>query len=204
MLRERQQPRSCRRTPRAAPPPLSEREVEKIAASIAQYPPAAGETGAALVHEAAHAEVLRAAWLGLFRWADHEKSWRHWNGRVWERAAEPVVVAAAQKELRRHYGLALAERQTSDEDKRLRTLHTASCKYGSVRDGLAFLKGEDGFFTRHEEWDADLDTLNCADGLLDLNTQTLRAHDPAALLHHDDSLPLRRVGEEHGRVGAAA
>ena len=65
--------------------------------------------------------------------------------------------------------------------ERLRTLHRAACRYASVLGGLAFLKGEPGFHTEVEQWDADPYTLNCADGLLDLRTQTLRPHDPEAL-----------------------
>ena len=134
-----------------------------------------------LVHEAAHAEVLKGEWLGAYRWAGHEGSWRKWTGKVWEAAAEPVVVAAAQKALRRHYGLMLAERQTPDEDKRLRTLHAAACRYQSVLAGLQFLKGEPGIFTAFEQWDAHPFALNCADGILDMRTQELRPHDPEAL-----------------------
>ena len=139
------------------------------------------DTGTQLVHEAAHAEVLKGAWCDQYRWSADEGTWRHWNGRVWERADEAVVVAAAQKVLHRHYGLALADKQSEAEYERLRALHNASCRYTSVAHALAFLKGESGFYTDDKEWDRDLDTLNCADGLLDLNTQTPRPHDPSAL-----------------------
>ena len=92
-----------------------------------------------------------------------------------------MVVAAAQKALRRHYGRSLAGSQRRSEDERLRALHKAACRYASVLAGLAFLKGEPGFHTEFEQWDANPYELNCADGLLDLGTQVLRAHDPAAL-----------------------
>jgi putative DNA primase/helicase len=134
-----------------------------------------------LIHEAAHAEVLASAWRGEYRWAHQEGTWRRWTGSVWQAEPEPVVLAAAQKVLRRHYGMMLAEKQTGEEDKRLHTLHGEACRNSSVLGGLAFLKGEPGFYTAHEQWDADLDKLNCADGLLDLETQTLHRHDPAAL-----------------------
>jgi len=141
-------------------------------------PPAEGEP---LVCEAAHTEVLRGQWRGRYRWSQHEGSWRRWSGHVWEKVAEPAVVTAAQKALRRHYGHCLAENQSSTEYKRLRDLHTAACRHASVLAGLAFLKGEDGFHTVHEQWDADPYTLNCADGILDVRTQTLGPHDPEAL-----------------------
>jgi putative DNA primase/helicase len=134
-----------------------------------------------LVHEAAHAEVLAAAWRGLYRWAVHEGTWRRWSGQVWEVAGEPQVVAAAQSELRRHYGQQLAARQSKADDKRLLALHVETCRYQSVLAGLAFLKGADGFYTDFEAWDADPYALNCADGILDVRTQTLRPHDPEAL-----------------------
>jgi putative DNA primase/helicase len=144
--------------------------------------PAAGPAeGDPLVHEAAHAEVLMDVWRDEYRWAHHEGTWRHWTGRVWKAAAEPVVVAAAQKVLRRHYGRLLAEMQTIADDKRLHTLHGEACRYASVLGGLRFLSGEAGFHTAVEEWDADPYLLNCADGLLDLRTQTLGPHDAAAL-----------------------
>ena len=176
------------------------------------------DTGVKLVHEAAHAEVLKGTWLDQYRWSAHEGTWRHWNGRVWERADEAMVAVAAQEMLHRHYGLALADKQSEAEYERLRALHNASCRYISVAHALAFLKGESGFYTDDKEWDRDLDTLNCADGLLDLNTQSLRPHDPAALCTmmtrwsyvrpaHDRSLgapaAARSAKPQHPPAGAA-
>ena len=134
-----------------------------------------------LFNEAAHAAVLASAWRGSYRWASHEKSWRHWTGRVWEAQAEPVVAAAAQKVLRRHYGLLLAKAEHEAEIKRLGTLYGQACRYNSVLGGLSFLKGEVGFFTAPEEWDSDPYMLNCADGLLTCSPRSLRPHDLAAL-----------------------
>jgi putative DNA primase/helicase len=137
--------------------------------------------GEPLVCEAAHTAVLADAWRGCYRWAQHEGSWRRWDGHVWEKVAEPVVVAAAQKALREHYGRCLAGDASRVEYDRLRTLHIAACRYASVAAGLAFLKGEPGFHTESDQWDADPYLLNCADGLLDLRTQKMRPHDPTAL-----------------------
>jgi putative DNA primase/helicase len=159
-------------------PPLGGDEVEKVLRSAEAWPPG---DGVPLVLEAAHAEVLANEWRDQYRWAAHESTWRRWTGRVWERADEAVVVNAAQKILRRHYGHELAQRQTAAEDKRLHELHKATCRYASVLGALAFLRGEPGFHTEFGEWDADPYALNCGDGLLDLRTQTLRPHDPAAL-----------------------
>ena len=142
---------------------------------------AGGDSGAALVCEAAHTAVLAAAWRDRYRWATHEGTWRRWDGRVWEELPEAVVVAAAQHVLRQHYARCLAEYQGADEDKRLRTLHAACCRHSSVVGGLAFLKGEPGFHTPFADWDRDPYLLNCADGMLDMRTQTLRPHDPAEL-----------------------
>jgi putative DNA primase/helicase len=134
-----------------------------------------------LVLEAAHAEVLARTWRDVYRWSQHERSWRHWTGRVWKLADESVVVNAAQKVLRRHYGRLLAKGQTAAEDKRLRDLHASTCRYASVQKGLAFLRGEPGFHTEFEEWDADPYLLNCADGILDLRTQALGPHTASML-----------------------
>ena len=134
-----------------------------------------------LVLEAAHAAVLATEWRDQYRWAEHERTWRRWTGRVWKKAAEEVVVNAAQKVLRKHYAHQLAQRQPAAEDKRLHELHKATCRYASVLAGLAFLKGEAGFHTEFEEWDADPYALNCADGLLDLKAQRLYPHDPTRL-----------------------
>ena len=159
-------------------PPLPGEEVEQILRSAEKWSTVEGEP---LVHEAAHTEVLKGEWLGRYRWAEHEGTWRRWNGRVWKKVAESVVVAAAQKRLRQHYGHSLAGSQSRSEDERLRALHKAACRYASVLAGLAFLKGEPGFHTEFERWDADPYALNCADGLLDLRTQVLHAHVPEAL-----------------------
>ena len=159
-------------------PPLPDDEVERILRSAEKWPTGEGEP---LVHEAAHAEVLKGAWLGRYRWAEHEGSWRRWTGHVWKKVGVPVVAAAAQKVLREHYGRALADRQSRAKDERLRALHKAACRYASVFAGLAFLKGEPGFYTEAAEWDVDPYLLNCNDGMLDMRTQVLRPHDPGAL-----------------------
>ena len=136
---------------------------------------------AQLVQDAAHAEVLATCWRGVYRWALHERAWRWWTGQVWKRVDDSVVANAAQKLLREHYAQFLAQPQSAAEDRRFRDLHKASCRYANVLGALAFLRGEPGFHTEFEEWDSDPYTLNTADGLLDLSTQTLRPHDPAAL-----------------------
>jgi putative DNA primase/helicase len=157
-------------------------EFVPVAAQRADTGTLPGEVDAdPLVHEAAHTAVLADAWRGCYRWAQHEGSWRRWDGHVWEKVAEPVVVAAAQKALREHYGRCLAGDASRAEYDRLRTLHIAACRYASVAAGLAFLKGEPGFHTESGQWDADAYLLNCADGLLDLRTQKVRPHDPTAL-----------------------
>lgn len=142
---------------------------------------AAEEAAAPLVLEAALAAVLASVWRGTYRWSSFEGRWRRWTGSVWRKEPEPVVVNAAQKILRAHYGHLLAQPQPVAEDKRLHELHKLTCRYASVLGGLAFLRGEPGFHTGFEEWDADPYTVNCADGLLDVNTQVLRPHDPPAL-----------------------
>jgi putative DNA primase/helicase len=133
------------------------------------------------VAEAAHAAVLREKWRNLYRWSHAEDCWRRWNGAVWEETPRVAVVSAAQKALRRYYGHCLAESQGEAEYKRLRDLHAHACKHANVVAGLAFLSGERGFLTLHTEWDADPWALNCADGILDLRSQTLHPHDPDAL-----------------------
>lgn len=142
---------------------------------------AKSEKATPLVLEAALAEVLANEWRGTHRWSSHEKAWRRWTGHVWKKVSEPVVVTAAQKVLRGHYGHLLAQRQSAADDKRLHELHKLTCRHASVQGGLAFLKGEPGFHTEFEEWDADPYVVNAADGLLDMHTRTLRPHDPEAL-----------------------
>ena len=161
---------------------------EFIEVDVGEVPVALPSRGSAvqpatlpLVLEAAHAAVLADEWRDAYRWAQHENAWRRWTGRVWKRASEQAVVNAAQKVLRKHYAGLLAQPQTAAEDKRLRELHRGMCRHASVSGGLAFLKGEPGFHTEFEQWDADAFTVNCADGLLDLRSQSLRPHDPAAL-----------------------
>ena len=144
-------------------------------------PPGEQDEAEPLVLEAAHADVLAHAWHGAYRWSQHEGAWRQWTGKVWRKASEAVVVNAAQKTLRARYGNELAQQQSPTADKRLRDLHRLTCRHASILGGLAFLKGEAGFHTDFEQWDADPYILNCADGILDLKTQTLRPHDPGEL-----------------------
>ena len=156
-----------------------------IAGAVGSFAPecadeAAGESCDAdpLVYEAAHTAVLAETWRDRYRWAAHEGVWRFWDGRVWHQTPEAVVVAAAQKVLRRHYAYCLAQDCRDAEYKRLKALHAASCRYQSVSAGLAFLKGERGFHTEFAQWDGSPYLLNCADGMVDLRTGAFTAHDP--------------------------
>ena len=134
----------------------------------------------ALEQEAAHAEILRAKWLGSLRYAEHLKTWRRWTGEVWEATSDRVVADAACKVLRREYAQQLTTASEAD-GKRLLPLYKTACQMRSVLGGLFFLSGQAGVHTRPEEWDPDAYALNCADGLLDMRTRELRPHDPAAM-----------------------
>jgi putative DNA primase/helicase len=139
------------------------------------------DEGERLLYEAAHAEVLVSAWRGQYRYAEHEGCWRHWVGGYWKKASDHAVTTRAQKVLFQHYGRGLAQNQPKDERERLYGLHRDACRHRSVRGGLEFLKGEPGFLTDRDEWNADPYALNCADGILDMRTQTLRPHDSKEL-----------------------
>ena len=163
-------------------PPLTDKDLVSIVRSIGKKKAADPLTGnlRPLEQEAAHAEILRAEWLGMYRYAEHLRAWRRWDGQVWEKVPDSVVADAANKVLCREYGTQLAK-ATGDDAKRLVPLYRDACKYRSVAGGLSFLRGQDGVQTRAEEWDPEPYTVNCTDGLLDMRTRELRPHDPAAM-----------------------
>ena len=186
-------------------PPLTDKDLVSIVRSIGKKKAADPLTGnlRPLEQEAAHAEILRAEWLGMYRYAEHLRAWRRWDGQVWEKVPDSVVADAANKVLCREYGTQLAK-ATSDDAKRLVPLYRDACKYRSVAGGLSFLRGQDGVQTRAEEWDPEPYTVNCADGLLDMRTRELRPHDPAAMCTRvtawglgKDGAPSSGAWEEH-------
>ena len=133
------------------------------------------------VHEAAHAEVLRAPGAtgtagrstrapgGAGPGACGRRPPSPWSWPRRRRSCGGTTASTARRAADRGRGQAPARPAPRGLPLRQRL------------GGLAFLKGEPGFHTEFEEWDADPYTLNCADGLLDMRTQTLRPHDPAAL-----------------------
>lgn len=161
-------------------PPLPEDEVRRIAASVAHYAPAPGETD--LHRDYGHAAVLATLFKDRYRWSTHRGSWMQWTGTVWHRTPDEAVAKQAADELRRHYASQIAATSDKAVLQDLAKKVAETCIFARIEGAMSFLRGWPGIMTMPEEWDRDPWLLNVQNGTLDLRSCTLRPHDPADLL----------------------
>lgn len=160
-------------------PPLDEREVRRIAHSVARYQPSPDHES--LQRDYGHAAVLAELFKDRYRWGVERGRWFAWTGQVWRFVPEEAVAKQAAEELRQHYAaqLAVATEKAAIQELAKKTAET--CTYARITGALSFLKGWPGILTMQAEWDSDPWLLNVCNGALDLKTAQLRPHNPADL-----------------------
>jgi putative DNA primase/helicase len=181
-------------------PPLSDKDVERIAVSCARY-----ETGSAASSTAPHGEAHGAAHAqsqdarDVLPYSDYTnaiafvrdhgqdlrycypwKEWLLWTGTHWERDMSGEVPRRAKQTVRR-----LATRLATIEEGRERALLAhikSSLSTTKLKALVENAQSEPGIPVMPEALDTYPWLLNCANGILDLTTGTLRPHERKALL----------------------
>lgn len=131
------------------------------------------------LRETVFVERLADALRGRFAYTDG-MGWLEWSGRVWSARSNVAVREATREFIRDFTEVALDDDGVSLDYgellKRLGSLNTAA-KVNALTDLARGLLIRDA-----GEFDADPDVINCANGLLHLDTMELEPHDPAMLV----------------------
>jgi putative DNA primase/helicase len=168
-------------------PPLEAREVEKIAASVAQYEPADNVVSIASVNghgsprppagfnltDLGNAERFAAQHGENARYCYPWRKWLVWTGARWERDDAGRVHQLAKETVRGIYREA-ADAEDNDRRKALAKHASASESETRIRAMVELSKSERPISP--DELDADPWLLNAKNGTIDLRTGELREH----------------------------
>lgn len=107
--------------------------------------------------------------------------WVVWDGRRWRRDQDGEVERRQKASVRAMYAEAAAL-DDSDERKRLAAFAARCEGEARIRAAISLAESERPVLARVDELDADLWLLNVANGVVDLRTSELRAHERADLM----------------------
>ncbi|MFF4963264.1 phage/plasmid primase, P4 family [Streptomyces sp. NPDC001222] len=139
---------------------------EKVMESI-------GQTDAVLAERIAD-EILH----NLYCWSD-SFGWMKWTGVKWERSNQETVT----EEVRQHLINYVAEAIRSGSVDPAKQRDTISLlRVGRISAVVSLCKGMHHVQVRAEQFDTRHDLLNCPNGVVDLTTGELTAHDPELYL----------------------
>ncbi len=151
-------------------PPLSDRELEKIASSISRYqpdneplPPELSEDALALEFTKQHSEN----WRYVANWG----SWLHWDGRRWQRESTLKAYDLARQVCRN----AACRAPTPKSGSKI-----ASASTVSAVEKLA--RADRRHASTTEQWDRDVYVLNTPAGEVDLRTGQINIHNRLSYL----------------------
>ncbi|MEO8539169.1 MAG: phage/plasmid primase, P4 family [bacterium] len=158
--------------------PLENREVERIAASVASYPAAyEGSAAPSLLKltDLGNAERLVRDHADSLRYCRAHACWYHWDGRRWARDETGVVERSAKSTVRRIYQEAAGG--ASEEVRSAVARHAVRSESNrAIQAMLARAQVEDAFAIEPSAFDRDIWVLNCLNGTLDLRTGKLLPH----------------------------
>lgn len=125
--------------------------------------------------------VVNEALDGRFRWA-RGLGWMEWTGKIWSEASDATVLEAIRQWALEQFNLVLDE-QRRDANRDLRAQIDgwrsvlSKAKMGNL---MTLARGPLECFST--DFDSDPDLLNCPNGIVDLRTGVLIAHDPDLLM----------------------
>lgn len=140
----------------------------------AERPPALAGVGLADAWFVDRIAVARLT--GRFLWS-RGLGWLRWDGRRWIIVDQSTVVDDVRQYIQWLYGSAAAAGADSDLLKRIATLGSRSRLAGLVE----LCRGVESVQVKPTDFDSHPDLLNCANGVVDLRTGALLAHDPELL-----------------------
>ena len=158
-------------------PPLDDREVDRIARSIASYPTDYAAT--LRMDDPGNAERFVLQHGDSVRWDGTSKRWMHYVGTHWVHDLAARHIALAVETARSL--LTEAERSENPDVRKSRAREAAGCQ--SVSRIKAMLEIAKSMLpVAPVDFDSDLDLFNCPNGTLRLSTGELLPHDPAHLI----------------------
>ena len=166
-------------------PPLPERDVARIAESVARYEPApplpvvaAGPPLEDCTDSGNAARFVRLMGAHVLHVADE---WYVWDGRRWERDLTHLVEALMGEALLSIFTEA-AGAGDPENAKKLAGWAVSSRAAAKLRAALEVARSARSIVRRPDELDADAYLFNVRNGTLDLRSGELFPHDPARLL----------------------
>lgn len=174
-------------------PPLSEKDVRRIAESCSTYEPATVTKES--ITETKLAEWFADRYQDELRYVHDLGIWRYWDGTRWAKDDTSEVSRYVKRFIRE---LSMTALSVADDDQR-RFLQAIAykCESRQKRDALeALIKKEDALKSKSSDFDRDPMLLNVINGTIDLNTQELRPH------RRDDMITKLALTYRDQRTGA--
>jgi len=165
-------------------PPLSEREVLKIAESVSRYEskPNADQPAHFNLTDYGNAERLVSLYGNVIRYSPERKAWLIWTGKVWEWDMGGVKIAKLAKKTTRNIYREAADEPDDDLRKELVKHARATERQVRLDAMIKSAESEPGIAVSLVDLDANHWLLNVSNGTIDLRTGVLKSHDRADLI----------------------
>ena len=175
-------------------PEAAEADFNQMVANVAKYRVVEGESAAVQIHEpfplglrytdTDNAERFLHLHRDKVRYVPAWRSWLVWNGTLWRRDPDAVLVTELAKAVSRRMFFDLGTATTMSEETRKKAARFATQSASASRIGamVKLARGLPGVIVDHEELDADPWGLGVANGWLDLSTGTFHPPDPTKLM----------------------
>ena len=165
-------------------PPLSEREVLKIAESVSRYEskPNADQPAHFNLTDYGNAERLVSLYGNVIRYSPERKAWLIWTGKVWEWDMGGVKIAKLAKKTTRNIYREAADEPDDDLRKELVKHARATERQVRLDAMIKSAESEPGIAISLVDLDANHWLLNVSNGTIDLRTGVLKSHDRADLI----------------------
>ncbi|MFC1968546.1 phage/plasmid primase, P4 family [Chloroflexota bacterium] len=165
-------------------PPLSAREVLRIAGSVSRYEPvisAANKPGFNDT-DTGNAERFAAMYGDNVRFIEEYNCYAVYTGKYWRVDCSGNAILALSKEVARSY-YEDAARETDDNHRTVIVRHAKQSHSQYRRKAMIeLLKSEPGISIKIGGFDNDLYLLNCRNGTVDLTTGELQPHNKADMI----------------------
>ena len=165
-------------------PPLSEREVLRIAQSVSRYEPKPDTDRPAHFNltDYGNAERLVSLCGDDIRYSPERKAWLIWTGRVWEWDMGGVRIAKLAKKTARNIYREAADESDDNIRKELVKHARATERQVRIEAMIKSAESEPGVAVSLADLDANHWLLNVNNGTIDLRTGVLKPHDRADLI----------------------
>lgn len=162
-------------------PPLPENEVRYLAIDVARRYRKATELAKYdfPLTDFGNAERIAHQHAGELRFVE-QYGWMKWTGKRWQRNRSGALQIAKQVVRNIH----IEAKTKRDEEERKRVLQwAAKCESKArIESMLSLAESEESILVDAEQFDQDPFLLNCSNGVIDLRTGILHAHDPLMLM----------------------